>query len=77
MKYVVEAFDKETESLAFEIELPDGCDAQLADIMNWADPQRGDEGYDISGAQMASIEKIAGRQFYSPNYIFQLTCNLA
>ena len=43
MKFIVEAFDKETEFLDFEVVLPDDCEAQLAEIMNWSSPQRGDE----------------------------------
>lgn len=76
MKYIIEAFDKKTEFLAFEVVLPDGCDAQLAAIMGWLSPQRGDEGYDLSAAQMEAIEALADRQFYDHNHIFQLTCNV-
>ncbi len=77
MKYVIEAFDKDSEFLDFEIELPDGCEAQLAEIMNWASPQRGDEGYNLSDTQLSSIELLAGRRFYDANHIFQLTCNVS
>ncbi|KAA0941812.1 MULTISPECIES: hypothetical protein [unclassified Pseudomonas] len=77
MKYTVEAFDKETEFLAFEIDLPNGCDVQLAEIMNWSSPQRGDEGYNLSVAQLAAIEALAGRRIFDPGCIFQLTCNLS
>lgn len=76
MKYTVEAFSKETEFLAFEVDLPDGCDAQLAAIMGWSSPQRGDEGYDLSATQIAAIEALAGRPFYDQRHIFQLTCNV-
>lgn len=77
MKYIVEAFDKETELLAFEIALPDDCEAQLAAIMGWSTPQRGDEGYNLSDTQLQAIEALAGRKFYDQNYVFQLTCNVA
>ena len=76
MKYIVEAFDKETEFLAFEVDLPEGCDTELAAIMNWTSAQRGDEGYNLSSAQVEAIEKLASRQFYDQNHIFQLTCNV-
>lgn len=76
MKYIIEAFDKKTEFLAFEVVLPDGCDAQLAAIMGWLSPQRGDEGYDLNATQMEAIEALADRQFYDQSYIFQLTCNV-
>lgn len=76
MKYIIEAFDKETEFLDFEINLPDGCDSQLADIMGWSAPQRGDEGYNLSFTQIEAIEALASRKFYDQKHIFQLTCNL-
>jgi len=63
MKYIVEAFDKENEFLDFEIVLPDGCEAQLAEIMNWTLPQRGDGGYNLNDKQLSSIEALAGKHF--------------
>jgi hypothetical protein len=42
---MVEAFDSETKYLSFEVILPEGCDLQLAQIMEWPEPQRGDEGF--------------------------------
>ncbi|MEB0205729.1 hypothetical protein [Pseudomonas sp. CCC3.1] len=77
MIYVVEAFDKESESLAFEIELLEGCETQLAKIMNWTSPQRGDEGYNLTDTQLSSIEVLAGKHFKNDKYIFQLTCNVS
>jgi len=75
MIYIVEAFDKEDESLVFEIELPEGCEPQLAKIMNWSSPQRGDEGYNLSDMQLSSIEVLAGKRFKDEKHIFQLICN--
>ncbi|WP_434558576.1 hypothetical protein J3P95_20705 [Pseudomonas sp. Z5-35] len=74
--HVVEAFSKKSETLAFEVELPAGCDAQLKQIMGWSTPQRGDEGYNLSRSQAAAIEALAGRLFYDDDNIFQLTCNI-
>lgn len=76
MNYIIEAFDKITESLAFEIELPEGCDEKLAAIMGWSFLQRGDEGYDLDFSQIEAIEKLADRSFYDNDHIFQLTCNV-
>lgn len=76
MKYIVEAFDKETEYLAFEVALPDGCEAQLTAIMGWLTPQHGDEGYNLRVAQLEAIETLVGRRFYDKSHIFQLTCNV-
>ncbi|WP_425518820.1 DUF7683 domain-containing protein [Pseudomonas lijiangensis] len=52
LKFIIEAFDKENEFLDFEIVLPDDCEAQLAEIMNWSSPQRGIEGYNLSNTQL-------------------------
>jgi len=76
LKYIIEAFDKETGFLAFEIELPEGCDSHISEIMGWATTPRGEEGYNLSANQIAAIEKVAGRQFYDNSSIFQLTCNI-
>jgi len=75
LRYIVEAFDKETELLDFEVELPGGCEDQLAKIMAWSTPQRGHEGYNLSAAQLGAIEAIADREIHDQHHIFQLTCN--
>ena len=77
MKFIVEAFNKVNEFLDFEVALPDGCEAQLAKIMNWSSPQRGDEGYNLSSTQLSSIEALIGKRFNDDKYIFQLTCNVS
>lgn len=76
LKYIIEAFDTETEFLAFEVELPEGCDSQLTEIIGWSMPQRGDEGYNLDASQVAAIEALVRRQFYDNDHIFQLTCNI-
>jgi hypothetical protein len=75
MKYIVEAFDNETKFLAFEVVVPKGFDSKLAQIMGWSEPQRGDEGYNMSAEQAAAIEVLVGSPFYDNEHIFQLTCN--
>jgi len=75
LRYIIEAFDKKTELLVFEIELPDDCEEKLSAVMAWSAPQRGDEGYDLSASQLDAVEALAGRRFYDQRYIFQLTCN--
>jgi hypothetical protein len=76
VKYIIEAFNKESELLIFEVILPYGSDSQLAQIMGWSVPQRGDEGYDLTPSQAAAIEVLAGKHFYDSNHVFQLTCNV-
>lgn len=63
LTYTAEAFDKQSELLAFEVNLPNGCDAQLAKIMGWSAPQHGDEGYNLDATQIAALEVLANRQF--------------
>jgi hypothetical protein len=54
LKFTVEVFDRKTELLVSEINLPEGCDAQLSEIMGWSCQQRGDEGYDLNRDQASS-----------------------
>ncbi|WP_408004598.1 DUF7683 domain-containing protein [Pseudomonas alliivorans] len=75
MKYLLEAFDKKTEFLAFEKEIPAGNDERLKSIMGWTSEQWGDEGYNLDAAQLAAIVKLIGDETHDPNYFYQLTCN--
>lgn len=75
MKYAIEAFDKESDLLDYELSLPSGCDARLAKIMDWSTPQRGDEGYDLDATQIAALELLVKTRFYNEDHVFQLTCN--
>ncbi|TVT80621.1 hypothetical protein [Pseudomonas sp. H3(2019)] len=75
MIYLVEAFDKVTELLVFEEELPKGCDEQLRAIMGWTTDQQGWEGYDLSKSQLSAIEEMLGKQIYDSAYLYQLSCN--
>ncbi|PWK29950.1 DUF7683 domain-containing protein [Pseudomonas sp. OV226] len=75
MKYLVEAFYKETDFQAFVVELPQDCDVQIKSIMGWTRNQQGWEGYNLSQLQLSAIEKIIGRPIYDSDHYFQLTCN--
>ena len=75
MIYRIEAFDRKTEFLVFEEDLPSGCDENLAAIMNWSCKQEGWEGYDLSNDQLAALEKLLGRNVFDSKYTFQLTRN--
>jgi hypothetical protein len=76
MIYVIEAFDKKTELLAFEEELPKGYDKELRAIMGWTKDQQGWEGYNLTTEQLDALEEILGKKIYDPTYQFQLTCNV-
>ncbi|UZE13284.1 hypothetical protein [Pseudomonas sp. B21-053] len=75
MIYRVEAFDIQTEFLAFEEDLPSGCDEQLKVIMGWTSDQQGWEGYDLTRTQLSALEEILGKEIYDPAFLFQLSCN--
>jgi|GEM_PF-903238 len=70
--YVIEAFDKETEFLAFEEELPNGYDEQLKAIMGWTSSQQGWEGHNLTRAQLSALEEILGKDIYDSAYLFHL-----
>ncbi|CAI9005208.1 hypothetical protein [Pseudomonas sp. fls2-241-R2A-110] len=76
MIYVIEAFDKKTELLAFEEELPNGYEKELKAIMGWTADQQGWEGYNLTTEQLNSLEEILGKKIYNPSFLFQLTCNV-
>ncbi|MGF6285116.1 DUF7683 domain-containing protein [Pseudomonas silensiensis] len=76
MIYVIEAFDKKTELLAFEEELPNGYEKELKAIMGWTTDQQGWEGYNLTTEQLDSLEEILGKKIYNPSFLFQLTCNV-
>ncbi|MEZ1318585.1 hypothetical protein QIW53_21395 [Pseudomonas fluorescens] len=75
MIYLIEAFDKKTEFLAFEEALPQGSDAKLKEIMGWGTEQQGWEGYDLNAQQLGALQELLGKTIYDPAYTFQLTCN--
>ncbi|MFJ3369007.1 hypothetical protein [Pseudomonas sp. NPDC086251] len=76
MRYLVEAFDKATELLVFDVELPSGCDQRLKEIMGWMAPQQGWEGYELSAAHLIKLGDLSGRTFDASSYNFQLTVNI-
>lgn len=76
MIYLIEAFDRGSGFLAFEIELPSGSDQTIKTIMGWTAKQEGWEGYDLSHGQLGALEKLLGKEIYNPAYKFQLSCNV-
>lgn len=76
MIYLIEAFDKNTELLAFEEQLPNGNDENLKTIMGWTADQKGCEGYNLTREQLGALEDLLGKKIYDPTCFFQLTCNV-
>ena len=75
MKYVVEAFNKTTELLAFEVAIPACYDIEVKEIMEWTTEQQGWEGYDLRADQVIVLGKLVGEQFDASAYDFQLSVN--
>ncbi|NUU35054.1 hypothetical protein [Pseudomonas sp. C2B4] len=75
MIYVIEAFYRDNELLAFEEELPAGKDQEVKRIMGWTAEQQGWEGYNLTNEQLGALENLLGKKIYDPAYLFQLSCN--
>jgi hypothetical protein len=75
MIYVIEAFYRDNELLAFEEELPAGKDQDVKRIMGWTADQQGWEGYNLTIEQLGALENLLGKKIYDPAYLFQLSCN--
>ena len=70
----IDAFDKETEFLVFEVPIPEGNIEQLRIIMNWSEPEDEIYCYDLDSAQISQLEALIGITFYDPKYDFQIGC---
>ncbi|WP_095193257.1 hypothetical protein [Pseudomonas sp. Irchel 3A7] len=75
MVYVIEAFYRDNELLAFEEELPTGNVQEIKRIMAWTAEQQGWEGYDLTNEQLEALENLLGKKIDDPAYLFQLNCN--
>jgi hypothetical protein len=74
LNHTVDAYDKNTSLLVFEIPVPDGKIDQLRAIMKWTVPEDEIYGYDLDPKQITQLEVLIGRPFYDPEYDFQLSC---
>ena len=75
LKHTVEAFNKRTARLAFEIPVPDGNIERLRIIMHWVNPEDEIFGYDLDQEQIKQLEALIGRAFYDSKYDFQMGCH--
>ncbi|NNB47066.1 DUF7683 domain-containing protein [Pseudomonas chlororaphis] len=76
MKHEVVAFDRDTEREAFSIDLPGENLEQLTALMGWQEPDDPIYEYELSDEQIAALEKLIGRHFHSPDYLFFLSCSV-
>jgi hypothetical protein len=72
VRHAVEAFDKKTEFLVFEVPIPRENIEQLRIIMKWSEPEDEIYGYDLDSAQITQLEALIGITFYDPKYDFQI-----
>jgi len=75
MQHEILAFDKKTEGVAFSIEIPADQYDKLSDLMSWSEPEDAIYEYDLSPEQVGLLERMTGKTFNSPDYIFQLSCS--
>ncbi|RON61147.1 hypothetical protein BK671_26405 [Pseudomonas fluorescens] len=75
MNHTVEAFDKRTDRLVFEIPVPDGNIERLRIIMHWVNPEDEIYGYDLDQQQIKQLEALIGQAFYDSKYNFQMGCH--
>ena len=74
MNYVIEAFDKDTDALIFEVPVPDGNLENLKTIMGWSNEEDSYYGYNLDRDQLSKLETLLGKDIFDPRYDFQLGC---
>ena len=73
MTHTISAFDKTTELMVFEIEIPQKNLPELKVIMAWTEPEDEIFGYDLSSEQLQKLEELLGQKIYDQRYDFQLS----
>ena len=73
MMHTISAFDKTTELMVFEIEIPQKNLPELKVIMAWTEPEDEIFGYDLSSEKIHRLEELLDRKMYDQRYDFQLS----
>ncbi|MEB0205137.1 hypothetical protein [Pseudomonas sp. CCC3.1] len=73
MIHTVSAFDKTTELMVFEIEIPQQNHPKLKAIMGWTEPEDEIFGYDLNSEQIQLLEELLDHRIYDQRYVFQLS----
>ena len=73
MMHTISAFDKTTELMVFEVEIPVKNLPELKVIMAWTEPEDEIFGYDLSSEQLQKLEELLGQKIYDQRYDFQLS----
>ena len=75
MRFLIEAFDKQTDYQVSVTEIPKEYAEHIKSIMGWTTKQQGWEGYDLNQKQVQAFEKLMQISIADSRYYFQLTCN--
>lgn len=75
--YAVEIFDKQSEELVLEVEIPQSKLKGVAAVMEWGPDDedafvKGIAGFNVSQQQALELEDLLGEKFYSDNVIVQI-----
>ncbi|WP_420095146.1 DUF7683 domain-containing protein [Enterobacter cloacae] len=75
--YAVEIFDKQSEELVLEVEIPQSKLKGVAAVMGWGPDDedafvKGIAGFNVSQQQALGLEDLLGEKFYSDNVIVQI-----
>lgn len=75
--YSVEVFDKKSEELVLEVEIPQSKLKGVAAVMGWGQDDedafvKGIAGFNVSRKQALDLENLLGKKFYSDDVIVQI-----
>ncbi|HDR2619936.1 TPA: hypothetical protein QCI71_000790 [Enterobacter chuandaensis] len=75
--YSVEVFDKQSEELILEVEIPQSKLNGVAAVMGWGPDDedafvKGIAGFNVSQKQALELENLLGEKFYSEDVIVQI-----
>lgn len=75
--YSVEVFDKQSEELILEVEIPQSKLKGVAAVMGWGPDDedafvKGIAGFNVSQKQALELESLLGEKFYSEDVIVQI-----
>jgi len=74
MKHVVEVFDRQTEQLLMDVDVPADRYDDLKRLMNWQEPEDEFDAEDLSPAQIKVLESWIGKSLMGETHIVQLVC---
>ncbi|MDR9754851.1 hypothetical protein RG836_25735 [Pseudomonas sp. SZMC_28357] len=74
MKHVIEVFDRQTEQLLMDVDVPADLYDDLKRLMNWHGPEDEFDVENLSPAQIQVLENWTGKSLTGETCIVQLVC---